>query len=105
MKPFFIFMLSAMTMIGCAQTSSQKQIAKSANAKSVGGPCEGCEAIYESPVPFEKLSPVDTLPDFNEQGPKIKISGTVYQPDGKTPAKDVVVYVYHTDQNGQYSTK
>lgn len=21
----------------------------------VGGPCEGCEAIYESPVPFGKI--------------------------------------------------
>jgi len=71
----------------------------------VGGACEGCEAIHESPVPFSKLSWIDTLPDFNEPGPKMVISGVVYQRDGKTPAPGVVLYVYHTDQQGQYSKK
>lgn len=32
------------------------------------------------------------------------VSGTVYKADGKTPAPDVVLYVYHTDQTGQYRT-
>jgi protocatechuate 3,4-dioxygenase beta subunit len=71
----------------------------------VGGSCEGCEAIYESPVPLDKLPWIDTLPGFHESGPKMEISGTVYHPDGKTPAKDVVIYIYHTDQTGRYSTK
>lgn len=70
--------------------------------KHIGGPCEGCEAIYENPTPFEKLSNVDTLPDFHEPGPKLEISGIVYKADGRTPAKDVVLYVYHTDQKGVY---
>jgi len=48
---------------------------------------------------------VDTLPDFQESGPKIKIAGTIFQSDGKTPAGGVVLYVYHTDQKGIYSTK
>jgi len=102
--PFFLLMI-ATTLMSCAQTSSQKPATKPANAKHVGGRCEGCEAIYESPIPFEKLSSVDTLPDFNEAGPKLEISGIVYQADGKTPAKDVVIYVYHTDQKGLYSAK
>ncbi len=72
------------------------------NEIKVGG---GCEAIYESPVAFEQLNEVDTLPDFNEAGPTIEISGVIYHRDGKTPAKDVVLYVYHTDQKGNYSTK
>ena len=37
--------------------------------------------------------------------PKIEISGIVYQRDGKTPAKDVVIYIYHTDQAGHYTAK
>lgn len=68
-----------------------------------GGPCEGCEAIFE--YGDMKLSPVDTLPDYTNSEDKIKISGTVYQPDGKTPAKDVVLYIYHTDKQGVYPTK
>jgi len=69
----------------------------------VGGPCEGCEAIFE--FGSNRLSPVDTLPDFDNNGIKVKLAGTVYQNDGKTPAKDVVLYIYHTDQNGIYTTK
>jgi protocatechuate 3,4-dioxygenase, beta subunit len=73
--------------------------------QKVGGACEGCEAIHESPIPFAKLSWIDTLPDFNDPGPKMMISGVIYKADGKTPAKDVVLYVYHTDQNGVYPRK
>jgi len=69
----------------------------------VGGPCEGCEAIFE--YGDRKLTAIDTLPDFYEKGIKIKVSGTIYQNDGKTPAKDVILYVYHTDQYGIYPTK
>ena len=48
---------------------------------------------------------MDTLPDFNDQGMRIKVMGTIYQRDGKTPAKDVILYIYHTDQQGIYATK
>jgi len=71
----------------------------------VGGGCEGCEAIYESPVPLEDLNEVDTLPDFNDAGPKIEISGIIYKPDGKTAAPGIILYIYHTDQNGIYAKK
>lgn len=70
-----------------------------------GIPCEGCEAIFECPVPFEQLNWVDTLPDFNDAGPKMLVTGIIYEVDGKTPARNVVLYVYHTDQTGVYPTK
>jgi protocatechuate 3,4-dioxygenase, beta subunit len=87
-----------------ASCDAQSTTAVSDNAitKTVGGPCEGCEAIYESKTPFETLNEVDTLPVFGEQGPKLVVSGTVYKSDGKTPAPSVVLYVYHTDQAGKY---
>lgn len=74
-----------------------------ANAQLVGGSCEGCEAVFE--FGSKKLSRIDTLPDFKEPGPKLEISGTIYQADGKTPAKDVILYIYHTDQKGVYPIK
>lgn len=67
------------------------------------GQCEGCEAIFE--YGDKALNPIDTLPDFNEKGLQIKVSGTIYQADGKTPAKDVIVYLYHTNQKGIYPAK
>ncbi|MCZ6594640.1 MAG: intradiol ring-cleavage dioxygenase [Bacteroidetes bacterium] len=69
----------------------------------VGGPCEGCEAIFE--YGNKNLMAIDTLPDFHEEGPKIKVTGTIYHNDGTTPAEDVILYIYHTDQLGIYATK
>ncbi len=37
-----------------------------------------------------------------DKGDKMLISGTVYQPDGKTPAPNVLIYLYHTDIKGYY---
>ena len=73
------------------------------NAKLVGGLCEGCEAVFE--YGDKKLFPIDTLPDFNESGIKLKVTGTIYKNDGETPAQDVILYVYHTNQNGLYASK
>jgi len=106
MKFFYLFFLSsAISLNSCSQNNSQPKVknSPSPNEIKVGGGCEGCEAVYECPVQFAQLNEVDTLPDFNEPGPKIEISGTIYHRDGKTPAKDVVLYVYHTDQKGLYS--
>src|SRR5258706_16341772 len=100
-----VFILSvAITLSGCSQNNSQKQPSTVADKKTSGS-CEGCKVIYESPVPFEQLNSIDTLPDFNEAGPKMIISGIIYKADGKTPAKNVVLYIYHTDQTGHYINK
>jgi protocatechuate 3,4-dioxygenase, beta subunit len=101
MNPIILFTASFMILSSfksCAQTQQTKPA-----VTKVGGGCEGCDAIYESPVPFQQLSHIDTLPDFFEQGPKLVVSGVVYKADGVTPAPSVVLYIYHTDQNGLYS--
>jgi len=67
------------------------------------GTCEGCEAIFE--FGNKKLSAIDTLIDFTNPGSKLKISGTIYKNDGITPAKNVLLYVYHTNQDGIYPKK
>lgn len=71
--------------------------------KIVGGGCEGCEAIDE----FGKktLTDIDTLPDFESSEPKLKLTGRVYHQDGKTPASDIILYIYHTDRAGIYPKK
>lgn len=46
-----------------------------------------------------------SIPPKEEPGEKLIISGTVYLPDGSTPAKDVIVYVYHTNNKGVYPKK
>lgn len=89
---FFLLVLSACN----AQTG------KNLNTV-VGGGCEGCEAIYESGD--IKLDSKDTLPGFQETEPKLRITGTVYEKDGKTPAENVILYIYQTNRKGIYETK
>ena len=72
-------------------------------SKIIGAPCEGCEAIYE--YADKTLTAIDTLPDFNKMKTNIKLSGKVFLKDGKTPAKDVILYFYHTNDQGIYPTK
>ena len=71
-----------------------------AQRKGVGGPCEGCEAIYEYGT--HVLNEVDTLAGFLSSQQQLKISGIIYKRDGKTPASDVLLYVYQTNEKGVY---
>lgn len=93
----YLFFILALLLTACSSESSNAQ----SSEKQVGGRCEGCEAIYE--YGEKKLGSVDTLTSFNTGRPKMKLSGTVYQNDGKTPARDVIVYAYHTDREGRYA--
>lgn len=69
----------------------------------VGGPCEGCEAVYE--YGDRSLTNVDTLPGFMINKPQLKLTGTVFQKDGKTPAENVILYIYHTNREGIYKSE
>lgn len=73
-----------------------------AQGKLIGN-CQGCEAVFE--YEGQALSNIDTLPGFHQNEPKMKISGTIYQPDGKTPAEGVILYVYHTNKAGEYAKR
>jgi len=67
----------------------------------VGGGCDGCDVMYVGmPV---NISSADTSVGWNEPGQKLFIHGTVYKIDGKTPAPGIIIYYYHTDNNGYYS--
>ena len=99
MKTLFPVLISLLIVASC---NGQKQKSPEYDPRLIGN-CEGCEAVFEYGDRF--LSSVDTLPDFNEKGQKIKVSGTIYEPDGKTPAEDVIMYVYHTNQEGLYKPK
>ena len=75
----------------------------SLSAQTVGGRCEGCEAVLE--YGSQKLSSIDTLPEFKSHSDKMLITGTVYELDGSTPAANVIIYAYHTNEKGIYPTK
>lgn len=68
----------------------------------VGGGCDGCEIMYVG-IP-QKILPVDTSVAWkqNELGQKLLVHGTVYKLDGKTPAPNVILYYWHTNNDGYY---
>ena len=87
----------------CGQNTTKKSVQAAGNALTVGGGCDGCEIIFSEAPSFDSLHSVDTLPDFNEKGAKLVINGIIYLEDGITPAPNVVLYIYHTDQTGLYT--
>lgn len=74
---------------------------KDAGNGPVGGGCDGCELMYVG-MP-EQIAATDTSPGWNETGKKLVLIGTVYLPDGRTPAPDVIIYYWQTDNEGYYS--
>jgi protocatechuate 3,4-dioxygenase beta subunit len=53
--------------------------------------------------PCERATPKAVLVKDGEPGQKLRVRGTVYRPDGVTPAAGVIVYAYQTDAKGQYA--
>jgi protocatechuate 3,4-dioxygenase beta subunit len=82
-----------LSLLGSAALAQQTK-------KLVGGGCEGCEGIFEA-MPTQ-LSWETTIHKAGEPGEPLEISGTIYKLDGKTPAPNVILYVYHTNAQGIY---
>lgn len=53
--------------------------------------------------PCERATPTAVLVKDGEPGQKLRVRGTVYRPDGVTPAAGVIVYAYQTDAKGHYA--
>ncbi|MDQ3022374.1 MAG: intradiol ring-cleavage dioxygenase [Bacteroidota bacterium] len=53
----------------------------------------------------ENISNVMNIADSLEKGKRIIIKGQIIREDGTTPYTDVIIYVYHTDDNGYYSKR
>lgn len=82
-------------------------------------PClaqESADVSEEIPKNFKKRSPiydykekqlnnVDTIPDFASKSNKLKITGIIYESDGVTPAKNVLLFIHQTDENGNFELK
>jgi len=69
----------------------------------VGGGCDGCELMYVG-MPKE-ITNVSKSPAWNGPGQKLLITGTIYSLDGTTPAQNVIVYYWQTDNSGYYPNR
>lgn len=98
MKQFYLIALFSFALLSCqSQTNGETSSGK------VGGPCEGCEGVYD--YGDRELKHSDTLPEFHNEEPKLKIKGRVFRQDETTPAAGVILYIYHTNREGIYPKK
>lgn len=106
--PLFLafFILAANAFSACKGQITQPTAnapAENNTNEIVGGPFENGDFMYIG-MP-EKISAVDTSAGWTQKGQKLRISGTIYKLDGKTPEPNVILYYYHTDIEGHYSSK
>ncbi len=60
-------------------------------------------SIYDY-VEFQ-LNNTDTIPGFESKTNKLKISGTIYENDGITPAKDIILLKEQADEHGDFDMR
>lgn len=51
----------------------------------------------------DQLSWRTTVAPATEPGEPLVMTGTIYEADGRTPARGILLYVYHTDATGYYN--
>lgn len=94
-----ILILASTGIISCNGQTTTKSPVNSNNI--IGGGCEGCELMYVG-MP-EKISPIDSTKAWQEGKHPLVLTGRVFQTDGKTPAPNVVLYYWHTNDAGLYA--
>ncbi|WP_353778038.1 hypothetical protein [Winogradskyella sp. 3972H.M.0a.05] len=50
-----------------------------------------------------QLSNTATIPGFDSKKQKLKVTGTIYQSDGVTPAEGVILYIEQPDEDGDFN--
>jgi protocatechuate 3,4-dioxygenase, beta subunit len=103
---FFPLCIICVFMQSCMGQNSEKSNSvqpKNQQGKTVGGMCDGCGIMYEG-MP-DLINETDTSDGWNEAGQKLIVTGTVFQLDGKTPAPDIILYYWQTDNSGRYTLK
>jgi len=95
----FLFLIS---FTSCNGQTKKEESPKRNNSKIVGGGCDGCELMFVG-MP-KNIQSVDTSSAWNEKGQRLLVTGKVLKLDGLTPAPNVIVYYWQTDNNGYYSS-
>lgn len=101
---FFTWACLFLTASSChGQPQLNRSTPNNRNKNMIGGGCDDCEPMYIQ-MP-DHINSVDTSKGWYEKGQKLLVTGRVFHVDGQTPAPDVVIYYYQTDQTGVYAAE
>lgn len=70
-------------------------------SQPIGGGCDGCELMFIG-MP-SNINAIDTSAAWHVNGQKLLVKGKVLKLDGKTPAPNVIIYYWQTDDQGYYT--
>lgn len=112
---FFCFaFLSAQTKL--TYSTNQTLVTNSVGKETVETKSESIKKMHKATQIYKKRSPVydfyetglnnvDTIPEYRYKSNKVKITGTIYERDGVTPANNVLLFIHQTDENGKFKLK
>ncbi len=100
---FLIVLCNFLTSCNGQTNSNAVPTSKTETKEFVGGGCDGCEIMFVG-MPTN-IKSADTSAGWTEKGQKLLVTGKVFKLDGKTPASNVIIYYWQTDNNGLYSPK
>jgi protocatechuate 3,4-dioxygenase, beta subunit len=89
------WVIGAWLALGLSQSTAQERFP---TMPSLQGqmPCGSCK-------PPSSISSQAAIAPSSEPGDLLLITGTVYEPDGTTPARDITLFLFHTDAKGHYN--
>ncbi|MBL8964624.1 MAG: intradiol ring-cleavage dioxygenase [Phycisphaerae bacterium] len=90
---------AAVTMVASPLACHEHQDGDATRGSPAMTRIDGPDGLRDQPA---ALNWMDTSPGWSQAGTKLLLMGIVYQPDGKTPASDVVLYYYQTNAQGRY---
>ena len=91
--------LTAATLAAACLSLPGPSFIAAPDTRPVPGPdCVECPHYEAPPAP----GPTLVIPTAGLDGERLVVEGTVFRPDGRTPASGVLVYAYHTSPAGIY---
>ncbi|WP_339753373.1 hypothetical protein [uncultured Winogradskyella sp.] len=52
-----------------------------------------------------QLTNTDTIPEYRSKSNKLKLTGIIYESDGVTPAKNVILFIEQPNENGDFELR
>ena len=94
--------LPALPLGFAALSSSESTKHTAAATATAAAPAQDWAGAAAAPL---NISWKTKLAAASEPGTPLRVSGTIFQPDGQTPARGLTLYVYHTDVKGYYTNE
>jgi protocatechuate 3,4-dioxygenase beta subunit len=89
-------------LYNCAMAAAALPLGVACSSRTAPAVVQATEWGGAAEAPADPPWSIRMAPE-GEPGEEMTVSGTVYGPDGRTPAAGVLVYAYHTDATGYYT--